>query len=135
MLNLDTSTGIAFISENSPVRAQLRQYVQGQQMVMTQTAFNEFTNIVQSIVGVLEQGRASRFLQRVAVIPDNPSKRALNLQTTRNLGANDIIILGTGDQLGITTTTADAKAVRALRSGQGVDFSLYVHPPCRLTGN
>lgn len=104
-------------------------------MVMTQTAFNEFTNIVQSIAGVLEQGRASRFLQRVAVIPDNPSKRALNLQTTRNLGANDIIILGTGDQLGITTTTADAKAVRALRIGQGVDFSLYVHPPCRLTGN
>jgi|GEM_PF-729074 len=134
MLNLDTSTGIAFISENSPVRAQLRQYVQGQQMVMTQTAFNELTNIVQSIAGSLEQARASRFLQRVAVIRDNPSVRSLNLQITRNLGANDIIILGTGDQLGITTMTADAKAVRAI-SGQGVDFSVYVHPPCRLRGN
>lgn len=60
MLNLDTSTGIAFISENSPVRAQLRQYVQGQQMMIAQTAFNELTNIVQSIAGSLEQARASR---------------------------------------------------------------------------
>lgn len=61
-------------------------------MVMTQTAFNELTNIVKSIAGALEQARASRFLQRVAVIRDNPSARALNLQTTRNLGTNDIII-------------------------------------------
>ncbi|NJK75811.1 MAG: DUF1308 domain-containing protein [Oscillatoriales cyanobacterium RU_3_3] len=134
MLNLDNSTGIAFISENSPIRAQLRQYVQGQQMVMTQTAFNEFTNIVTSIAGALEQARSSRFLLRVTVIRDNPSARSLNLQTTRNLGENDIIILGTGDQLGIITMTADAKAVRAI-SGQGVDFSAYIHPPCRLTGN
>ena len=48
MLNLDTSTGIAFISEGSPIYAQLRLYVQGQQMVMAQTAFNEFISIVQT---------------------------------------------------------------------------------------
>lgn len=134
MVNLDTSTGIAFISEGSPVRYQLRQYVQGQQMVMTQTAFNEFTNIVQQSGGALEQARASRFLLILTIIPDNPSPRALNLQTTRNLGANDIIILGTGDQLGIVTLTADVKAVRAT-SAQGVNFSVYMHPPSRLTGN
>ncbi|CBN56983.1 MULTISPECIES: DUF1308 domain-containing protein [Kamptonema] len=133
MLNLDTSTGIAFISEGSPIYAQLRLYVQGQQMLMAQTAFDEFINIVQSRGGILEQGRASRFLQRVTVIPDNPSPRALNLQVTRSLGANDIIIFGTGDRLGITTMTADAKAIRAI-SGQGVDFSVFCHLPCRLTG-
>ena len=42
MVNLDTDTVFAFISEGSPVRYQLREYVQGQQMVMTQTAFKEF---------------------------------------------------------------------------------------------
>ncbi|MCV3215913.1 DUF1308 domain-containing protein [Plectonema radiosum NIES-515] len=47
---------------------------------------------------------------------------------------NDIIILGTGDRLGIFTTTADAKAVRAA-SAQGVDFNVYIHSPCPLTGN
>ncbi|MEY3334921.1 MAG: hypothetical protein RLZZ176_3226, partial [Cyanobacteriota bacterium] len=44
------------------------------------------------------------------------------------------IILGTGDQLNIFTTTADAKAVRAA-SAQGVDFQVYIHPPFPLTGN
>ncbi|MGK7875805.1 MAG: DUF1308 domain-containing protein [Xenococcaceae cyanobacterium] len=134
MLNLDTTTGVAFISEGSSVRYQLRQYVQAQQMVMTQTAFNEFTNIVQRIGGASEQARASRFLQRMTIIPDNPSTRALNLQTTRSLGANDIIIFGTGDQLGIVTMTADAKAVRAI-SAQGLDLSVYIHSSCPLTGN
>ena len=134
MVNLDTGTALAFIAEGSPVRYQLRLRVQGQQMVMTQTAFNEFTTIFQQSGGVLEQARASKFLQKVAVIPDNPSARALTLQPTRRLGANDIIILGTGDQLGIVTMTADAKAIRAA-SAQGVDFSVYVHSPHPLTGN
>jgi hypothetical protein len=83
---------------------------------------------------LLEQARASRFLQRITIIYDNPSVRALKLQPTRKLGVNDIIILGTGDRLSIITTTADAKAVRAA-SAQGVDFNVYIHPPCPLTGN
>lgn len=70
----------------------------------------------------------------VNIIPDNPSAKALKLQPTRRLGANDIIILGIGDQFGIMTMTADAKAVRAA-SVQGVDFSVYIYTPCPLTGN
>jgi Protein of unknown function (DUF1308) len=100
---------------------------------MTQTAFGEFTVIVQRIGGLLEQARARRFLMRLQCIPDNPSPRALNLKQTRNLGTNDIIILGTGDNLDIMTTTADAKAIRAA-SAQGVDFKVYVHSPYPLTG-
>lgn len=133
MVNLDTGTGFAFISEGSPIRYQLRQYVQGQQMVMTQTAFNEFTDIVQQAGGALEQARATRFLVRVTIIPDNPSTRALNLQPTRRLEQSDIIILGTGDRLSIVTMTADVKAVRAA-SAQSVDFNVYIHIPCPLTG-
>ena len=65
-------------------------------------------------------------------IPDSPSERALNLKPTRRLGEQDIIILGTGDKLGIVTLTADAKAIKAALA-QGVDFKVYVHPPCPLT--
>ncbi|MGI2903165.1 DUF1308 domain-containing protein [Tolypothrix sp. VBCCA 56010] len=86
------------------------------------------------MASLLEQARASRFLQRITIIYDNPSPRALKLQPTRKLGVNDIIILGTGDRLGIITITADAKAVRAA-SVQGVDFNVYIHSPCPLTGN
>lgn len=134
MVNLDTGTVFAFISEGSPVRYQLREYVQAQQMVMTQTALKELTDIIQWSGGVSEQSRANRLLQRLSIIPDNPSTVALNLQPTRSLGRNDIIILATGDQLGIVTMTADAKAVRAALS-QGVKFNVYIHMPRPLTGN
>lgn len=134
MVNLDTNTGLALVAEGSPVRYQLRGYVGEQEMVITQTAFDEFTHIVQRSGGVLEQGRASRFLQRVTLIPNSPSVRALSLQPTRRLEENDIIILGTGDELGIVTMTADASAVRAALA-QGVDFNVYLHPSYPLRGN
>ncbi|MDZ7961490.1 MAG: DUF1308 domain-containing protein [Aulosira sp. DedQUE10] len=43
-------------------------------------------------------------------------------------------MLGTGDQIGIVTMTADLKAVRAA-SAQGVNFNVYLHPPYPLTSS
>ncbi len=93
----------------------------------------EFISIAFTIGGSSEQARANRFLKRVQTIPDSPSQRALNLKPIRRLGEQDLIILGTGDNLGLITLTADAKAVKAALA-QGVDFQVYVHPPCPLTG-
>lgn len=134
MINLDTNTAIAFIAEGSIVRYQLRTFVEKQQLLMTQTAFDEFVNIIQYSGSILEQERASRFFNRVMIVPDNPSKISQTLQPTRSLDPNDIIILGTGDKMGIVTMTADAKAVRAA-SAQGVDFNVYLHSPYPLTGS
>lgn len=133
MINLDTNTAVTFVAEGSTVRYQLKGFVQNQPLVMAKTAVDEFVNIIQYVGGVLEQERANRFLNRVMVVHDNPSIAAQTLQPTRSLDPNDIIILGTGDQLGIVTMTADAKAVRAA-SAQGVDFNVYLHPPFPLTG-
>lgn len=129
MINLDTNTAIAFVSEGSPVRHQLRAFVDNQQLVMVQTAYDEFLRIIQA-----SGGSAERFMKRVTVVPDNPSPAAQMLKPTRRIGENDIIILGTGDQMGIVTMTADAKAVRAA-SAQGVDFNVYLHSPYSLTGS
>lgn len=79
MINLDTNTAIAFIGEDSPIRHQLVAFVNNQQMVMTQTALNEFSNIVQRSRGNFEKARANRFLQRVMVVPDNLSTAAKSL--------------------------------------------------------
>jgi predicted nucleic acid-binding protein len=133
VINLDTSTAISFVAEGSTVRHQLKAFVQNQQLVMAQTAFDEFVNIVKYSGGSVEQARADRLLQRVTVIPDHPSIAAQALQPTRSLDVNDIIILGTGDQMGFVTMTADAKAVRAA-GAQGVDFNVYLHLPYPLTG-
>ncbi|KAM3089764.1 DUF1308 domain-containing protein [Phormidesmis sp. 146-35] len=134
MINLDTNTAIAFVAEGSTVRYQLRTFVQTQQLVMAQTAFDEFVNIIQYSASALEQDRANRFLDRVTIMPDNPSIAAQALKPTRSLDPNDIIILGTGDQMGIVTMTADAKAVRAA-SAQGVNFNVYLHSSYPLTGS
>jgi hypothetical protein len=57
MVNLDTVSAVAFIAEGSLVRYLLRQYIKEQQMVMTQTAFNEFTAIVQQIGVLIRTGK------------------------------------------------------------------------------
>lgn len=134
MINLDTNTAIAFVAEGSTVRYQLRTFIQTQQLVMAQTALDEFISIIQYSAGVSEQDRADRFLDRVTIVPDNPSISAQALKPTRSLDPNDIIILGTGDQMGIVTMTADAKAVRAA-SAQGVNFNVYLHSSYPLTGS
>jgi predicted nucleic acid-binding protein len=134
VINLDTNTAIAFVAEGSNIRYQLKAFVQGQQLVIVQTAFDEFVNIIQYSAGTLEQDRANRFLDRVTIVPDNPSIAAQALKPTRSLDPNDIIILGTGDQMGIVTMTADAKAVRAA-SAQGVNFNVYLHSSYSLTGS
>jgi hypothetical protein len=132
-MNLDTSTALAFVAEGSSIRHQLKAIVTGKTMVMTGTAEHEFVQIVSASGGPLEQARALRFLSRVQVIPDAPSPRAQALTPTKQLQANDIIILGTGDARGIITLTADRRAVSAARS-QGVDFAVSLHPPVPLRG-
>ena len=43
------------------------------------------------------------------------------------------MIFGTGDALGLVTTTADARFIRAA-AAQGVMLAVVLHPPARLQG-
>ncbi|MDQ2792762.1 MAG: DUF1308 domain-containing protein, partial [Bacteroidota bacterium] len=61
------------------------------------------------------------------------SVRASELTVTKKVGANDKIIFGTADKLGIKTVTADAKFLRGAEA-QGVVFDAVVHPPVPLKG-
>src|SRR5690349_21307070 len=101
---------------------------------MTQTALQEFQNIIPIKGRPSERARAARFLSRVHIVPDNPSLRARRLSATKHLEPNDIIIFGTGDEMGLTTMTSDRKGVRAAQR-QGVYFRVYLHPPFSLTGS
>ena len=131
VINLDTVSAFSLISEGSPVRHWIRGL--GQSFIMCETAVGQFTGIVRVHGGPLEQARAARLLARVTIVPDNPSPRALGLRTTRHLQASDIIILGTGDSLGLVTATGDGKAVRSA-AAQGVQFAVAQHAPAPLTG-
>lgn len=101
-------------------------------MIMTETALGEFQGTLR-VAGPQETARAGRLLDRVQIIPDNPSARAAGLQVTKKVGANDKVIFGTGDRLGAPTMTADEKFVRGA-AAQGVDFDVILHRPVPLTG-
>jgi len=132
-VNIDTGTAVAFTSEGSAVRHQLKSFVAGKEMHMTETALAEFQGTLRS-AGPLEAARGQRFLNRVSIIPDTPSSRAMGLNITRKVGANDRIIFGTGDQLGIPTMTSDAKFLSGA-SAQGVEFDAFLHSPVPFTGH
>ncbi len=100
---------------------------------MTQTAADEALDAVSRLAGPNEQARFLRFLDKIEIIADNPSQRALNLITTRKVGDADKIIFGTADKMGIQTITSDAKFLRGA-SAQGVDFNALVHDPFSYLG-
>jgi hypothetical protein len=132
-LNIDAGAAVSFIAEGSSARHGMKALVAGRSMVMAATAEEEFREIVAAFAGPREQSRALRFLGRVRLVPDGPSARAQALTPTGNLEWNDIVILGTGDALGLVTMTTDRRAVSAARS-QGVNFQVSLCPSVRLTG-
>jgi len=100
---------------------------------MCRTAADEFTGAVARLAGPSEKAAADALMHRVTVVADNPSLRAAGLRPTGNLGANDIQIFGTADQMGIPIFTSDARALRAAWA-QGVDFDAFLHPPISFLG-
>jgi len=132
-VNLDACAAVAFVAEGSTVRHYLRSVVSGKDLVMTRTALREFQGSLAAAAGPSEQARALRLLARLRIIPDGPSPRAQALRPTNNLEAEDIIILGTGDALGIATVTSDRRAVSAARS-QRANIRVLLHPSEPLKG-
>lgn len=95
-------------------------------MMMTETAETEFRSAASRLAGPEEAARAERLMGRVTVIPDDPSARVAGLTVTKKVGANDRLIFGTGDRMGIQTLTSDARFVRGA-AAQGVDLDVFIH--------
>ena len=112
-------------------------YIAGRQMVATNTALGEFLDGVRRLAGPIEQINTDVLLPQIFPVLDLPSARFAALTPGGSLGANDIIIFGTGDQLGIETLTGDATAVNAVQSrgiriNQPGGFRVWIHPPARF---
>jgi hypothetical protein len=56
-----------------------------------------------------------------------------NLNLTRSVGANDVQVFGTADQMGIPIATSDARFLRGA-AGQGVELDAIVHPSVSFIG-
>ena len=130
---LDSGAARALSSADRSVANRLISQMGGSRMIMSQTAADEFQLAAARLAGPLEKGYADDLMSQVQVVPDNPSAAAAALQTTRRVGANDIQIFGTADNMGIPIYTSDMNFLRGA-SAQGVGFDAIVHPPMSFLG-
>ena len=132
-VNLDTGAAIALVAEGSTTRAALKAFVQGKSMIMCRTAMIEFENAVSKYGGATEQARAARLLNRMTIVPDNPSPRVMALRPTRSIRTPDKIIFGTGEMLSATTATCDGRFIRSA-AAQGIGLAAALFRQFRLRG-
>ncbi|CAI5788077.1 Hypothetical predicted protein [Podarcis lilfordi] len=110
----------------------LEDFMKGKELFACESAVKDFQVILETLGGAGEKSRALLLLERINVVPDQPSERALRLVPSSKINSRSLTIFGTGDALKAITMTANSGFVRAA-ANQGVRFSVFVHQPRALT--
>lgn len=110
----------------------LDSFMEGKELFACECAVRDFQSILETLGGACERERAALLLQRINVVPDQPSERALKLAASSKINSRSVSIFGTGDTLKAVTMTANSGFVRAANN-QGVKFSVFIHQPRALT--
>ncbi|GFV07885.1 UPF0415 protein C7orf25 homolog [Trichonephila clavipes] len=154
-LNLDVSTFLAYVSNMTnghchakykekllmdlaemerahAVKPVLDQLFQGRKLVCCETAHRDFLEILSTVGGESEKQRASEMLNKVSIVPDNPSPKAVALEKTSKIKERSKIVFGTGDSMKAVTVSANLGFLRAAQS-QGIKFVAFVHESRALT--
>ncbi|NWR07171.1 CG025 protein, partial [Paradoxornis webbianus] len=114
------------------VLPQLKEFMEGKELFACESAVRDFQSILETLGGPGEKERAALLVERINVVPDQPSDRALGLVASSKINSRSLAIFGTGDTLKAITMTANSGFVRAA-ANQGVRFSVFVHQPRALT--
>ncbi|KAK7603878.1 hypothetical protein V9T40_004151 [Parthenolecanium corni] len=154
-LNLDITTMLAYIASStnggcyakisSPVlslqllseqkhhvKKYLDELFDEKELVCCQTAFDSFKSILSTIAGPGEKIRGDELIERLKVVPDCPSEKALSLRAGGKVKHRSVVIFGTGDTLKIPTVTANVGFVRAAEH-QNINFAVFTHESRSLT--
>lgn len=110
----------------------LEEFMKAKELFACESAVKDFQVILDTLGGPGEKKRAALLLERISVVPDQPSERALRLVPSSKINSRSVAIFGTGDALKAITMTANSGFVRAA-SNQGVKFSVFIHQPRALT--
>nr|XP_020654072.1 UPF0415 protein C7orf25 homolog [Pogona vitticeps]XP_020654073.1 UPF0415 protein C7orf25 homolog [Pogona vitticeps]XP_020654074.1 UPF0415 protein C7orf25 homolog [Pogona vitticeps]XP_020654075.1 UPF0415 protein C7orf25 homolog [Pogona vitticeps]XP_020654076.1 UPF0415 protein C7orf25 homolog [Pogona vitticeps]XP_020654077.1 UPF0415 protein C7orf25 homolog [Pogona vitticeps]XP_020654078.1 UPF0415 protein C7orf25 homolog [Pogona vitticeps]XP_020654080.1 UPF0415 protein C7orf25 homolog [Pogon len=110
----------------------LEEFMKGKELFACESAVKDFRVILETLGGAGEKCRAALLMERISVVPDQPSERALRLVPSSKINSRSLIIFGTGDTLKAITMTANSGFVRAA-ANQGVRFSVFIHQPRALT--
>nr|WP_260329917.1 DUF1308 domain-containing protein [Actinoplanes lutulentus] len=111
----------------------IRSQIGDRQIYMCQTALTEFQDAASRLAGPVERDLVAGLMGKVRIVPDSPTARASALVETKKVGANDKLIFGTADKLGMQIFTGDEKFLRGALA-QNVEFDAIVHPPFNFLG-
>ncbi|XP_044310010.1 UPF0415 protein C7orf25 homolog isoform X2 [Varanus komodoensis] len=122
----------AVLEREESVLPVLEEFMKGKELFACESAVKDFQVILETLGGPGEKSRAALFMERVTVVPNQPSERALRLVPSSKINRRSLTIFGTGDALKAITMTANSGFVRAA-ANQGVRFSVFIHQPRALT--
>ena len=96
-----------------PAKIELDALFVGKELVTSRSAFDDFKALVDTMGGVGEKQRTADLIQRLQIIPDNPSERVLRLKLSSSVKERSRIIFGTADQHQMAIVTANTGFIRS----------------------
>ncbi|XP_015609308.1 UPF0415 protein C7orf25 [Cephus cinctus] len=156
LLNLDVSTLLAYVTNmtngyahflyeepllsmqaewerSRPVKPILDKLFEGKDLVVCQTAFENFRNIIDVIGGPMETARAQEFIKRVRIIEDISKGRVIErLPLGGKIKDRSRLVFATGENVKGITVSANEGFVRAARM-QGIECAVFLHEPRSLS--
>ncbi|XP_043262432.1 UPF0415 protein C7orf25 homolog [Colletes gigas] len=156
ILNLDVSTLLAYVTNMTngydyfiyreplltqqaemerkrPVKPILDKLFKDKELIVCQTAYENFMNIVNVIGGSKETLRAKELLNRVQIVNDLPTGRIIEkLNLGGKIKDRSRLVFATGENKKSITVSANEGFVRAARM-QGIECTVFLHEPRSLS--
>ncbi|KOC68642.1 UPF0415 protein C7orf25 like protein [Habropoda laboriosa] len=156
LLNLDVSTLLAYVTNMTngydyfvyreplltqqaemerkhPVKPVLENFFRGKELIVSQTAYDNFMNIVDVIGGPKEILRAKELLNKVQIVDDIPTGRIMEkLSLGGKIKDRSRLVFATGENMKSITVSANEGFVRAARM-QGIECTVFLHEPRSLS--
>lgn len=137
-LNLDVSTLLAYVTNmtngcanfeyveplltmqaewerSRPLKPVLNELFHDKELVVCQTAHDNFTNIINLIGGSNEKKRADELMSRVKIVEDIPKGRIMELNLGGKIKERSRLVFASGENLKSITVSANEGFVRAAR--------------------
>ncbi|XP_011494815.1 PREDICTED: UPF0415 protein C7orf25 homolog isoform X2 [Ceratosolen solmsi marchali] len=98
-----------------PIKPVLDELFKNKELIICQTAYDNFTNIVNVIGGPNEKKRSIELMYRIKIVDDTPKGRIMKLKLGGKIKARSRLIFASGDNLKSITVSANEGFVRAAR--------------------
>ncbi|XP_076680446.1 UPF0415 protein C7orf25 homolog [Andrena cerasifolii] len=123
----------AEMERKRPIKPILEKLFKDKELIICQTAYENFMNIVDVIGGSKETLRAKELLNRVRIVGDITTGRIMErLSLGGKIKDRSRLVFATGEYMKAITVSANEGFVRAARM-QGIECTVFLHEPRSLS--